>query len=58
MNSSSTSRFSFYTCSAGPSGSKEWYKINTSQHKGKGKEIIDYNNQEANTMDKVIAMMI
>ena len=57
MDSSLTSGFSSYTCSAGPSGSKEWYKINTSQHKGKGKEIMDYNDQEANTMDKVIAMM-
>ena len=57
MDSSSTSRSSSYMCSAGPSGSKEGYKIITSQHKGKGKEIIDYNVQEANTMDKVIAMM-
>ena len=57
MDSSSTFRFSSYICSTGSSDSKEWYKIDTSQHKGKGKEIIDYNDQEANTMDKVIAIM-
>src|SRR5438552_6504578 len=57
MDSSSTSRSSSYMCSADPSGSKEGYKINTRQHKSKGREIMDYNNQKANTMDKVIAMM-
>ena len=56
-NKISTPTSNSYTPSINSSSSKEWYKTNVNQHKGKSKKISSHDGQENNTMSKIIAMM-